>query len=97
MKFEAVRGLSLMGFTKMDNIKQHQFIGSSVQVLVANPDDPVRLRGRRMESGIAHSKRGVLHENFISADFHDMQLISQFMHISWVMKCSCFMRKLEQR
>ena len=43
MKFEAQRGLSLMGFTKMDNVKRHQIIGTSVQVLVANPDDPVSL------------------------------------------------------
>ena len=41
MKFEAPRCLSLMGFTKLQNIKQHQFIGSSVQVLAANPDDEV--------------------------------------------------------
>ena len=43
MKFEAARSLSLLGFTKMECVKQHQCVGSSVQVLVANPDDQVRV------------------------------------------------------
>ena len=41
MKFPAPRCLSLMGFTKRENVRQHQFIGTSVQVLTANPDDQV--------------------------------------------------------
>ena len=41
MKFEAARCLSLMGFSKMDTIKQHQFVGTSAQVLVASPGDEV--------------------------------------------------------
>ena len=57
MKFEAPRCLSLMGFTDMANVKQHQIIGSSVQVLVANPDDKVRgsgckVRGQAVRSGV---------------------------------------------
>lgn len=43
MKFEATRCLSLMGFTKDTNIKQHQLIGTSVQVVVPNPGDEVRV------------------------------------------------------
>ena len=38
MKFEAARCLSLMGFTKEKNIKQHQLVGTSVQVVVASEE-----------------------------------------------------------
>lgn len=43
MKFEAARCLSLMGFTNLENVKQHQCVGSSALVLTANPDDEVRV------------------------------------------------------
>lgn len=50
MKFEAQRGLSLMGFTKQQRVKQYQCVGTSVQVLVANPDD--KNAGRAMSAFI---------------------------------------------
>ena len=41
MKMEAPRCLSLLGFTRAENIKQHQIVGSSVQIIVPNPGDEV--------------------------------------------------------
>lgn len=54
LKFVSPRCLSLMGFTKLENVKQHQCIGTSVLVLTANPDDEVRVQTQRalVSSGI---------------------------------------------
>lgn len=43
MKLEAERGLSLLGFTNMDNVKWHQILGNSVQCIVADPSNEVSL------------------------------------------------------
>ena len=41
MKLAMPRCLSLLGFTSGENIKQHQLVGSSVQVIVPTPGDEV--------------------------------------------------------
>ena len=42
MKLESERGLSLLGFTNMKNIKWHQIVGNSVQCIAADPSNEVR-------------------------------------------------------
>jgi len=39
MKMEAPRCLSLLGFTRAESIRQHQIVGSSVQIIVPDPAD----------------------------------------------------------
>ena len=43
MKLESERGLSLLGFTNMKNIKWHQVVGNSVQCIAADPSNEVSL------------------------------------------------------
>ena len=44
MKMEAPRCLSLLGFTRAESIRQHQIVGSSVQIIVPDPADEVHVR-----------------------------------------------------
>ncbi len=39
MSLQGSRCLSLLGFTKRSNIKEHQLLGNGAQVVVANPAD----------------------------------------------------------
>ena len=43
MKLQVPRCLSLLGFTNMEKVRQYQTIGTSVQVLIADPADEVCL------------------------------------------------------
>ena len=43
MKFESEQGLSLLGFTNINNIKWHQMVGNSVQCIAADPSKQVHV------------------------------------------------------
>ena len=43
MKMESERGLSLLGFTNIKNIKWHQIVGNSVKCLVADSSKQVHV------------------------------------------------------
>ena len=46
MKFESEQGLSLLGFTNINNIKWHQIVGNSVQCITADPSKQVHVYTR---------------------------------------------------